>query len=160
MRKRSKYRPKGVVLDVMTYVKSGIQTVASVPEAGVNLRLRNHMAFDEIMKGEPTSFHANDLIEAFNIAEALAILGIGNDYRAEIWAAQDAVFNMAKRGVDKGSYRFNASELEAVRFGMELHDEQLRVAAVKEMEQALVIVNKTIKARKARVVKKREEANA
>ena len=55
MRKRSKYRPKGVVLDVMTYVKSGIQTVASVPEAGVNLRLRNHMAFDEIMKGEPTS---------------------------------------------------------------------------------------------------------
>jgi len=40
MRKRSKYRPKGVVLDVMTYVKSGIQTVASVPEAGVNLRLR------------------------------------------------------------------------------------------------------------------------
>ena len=38
MRKRSKYRPKGVVLDVMTYVKSGIQTVASVPEVAKQIK--------------------------------------------------------------------------------------------------------------------------
>ena len=47
MKKRSKYRPRPLILDPMTYVKSGMKKVGSI-SAGTDLMIKNHMALDNI----------------------------------------------------------------------------------------------------------------
>ncbi len=71
MRKKSKYRPKGVRLDTVNWVLSGMQKVGKLPTAGVGLKLKNHEALDSILRGQGTRAHVDVLIHAVNVAEAL-----------------------------------------------------------------------------------------
>jgi hypothetical protein len=158
MKKRSKYKPKGVRLDVMTYVKSGLLPVAKVPNAGTTLIAKNHAAFDEIMFGRGDRDHVDVLIHAFNQAEAIAYLypAKGGDWLPEIKEAQDAVYNMGKRGVSGKSFVFTGPELQAVKLAMAVHDQQLEETTVKELERCIDYVADCIIHRRVRVIAKEE----
>jgi len=134
---RKKYRPKGVRLDALSWVISGLKNVADVPEAGTKLMLRNHVAFDELLAGRGTVEHVDLIISMVNMAEALAKRGIGDDWMPEIAQAQDAVFSMAQRGVSGKKFLFTGPELTIVQQILELHDEQLRNCGVRTLELAL-----------------------
>ena len=154
MRKRSKYKPRPIRVDTLNFVKSGLIPVAQVPDAGMTLQIRNYSALDEIVRGNPTKDHADDLIGTVNMAEVLArLFGHGIDWLPEIMDAQDAVFNMASRGVNGKSFRFTGEELAAVRVALEVHTEQLKVTTVKQMEEALNTVAECFKHRRARPIK-------
>ena len=142
MRKKSKYKPKGVRLDTMTWVISGFKNVADVPDAGTKLLLRNHIAFDEIRAGRGTREHVDFLIHMVNMAEALAKLQLGRDWLPEIGQAQDAIYAMAQRGVSGKKFLFTGEELGIVQTILELHDEQLKNCPVRKMEEALEEINK------------------
>ena len=142
MRKKSKYKPKGVRLDTMTWVISGFKNVADVPDAGTKLLLRNHIAFDEIRAGRGTREHVDFLIHMVNMAEALAKLQLGRDWLPEIGQAQDAIYAMAQRGVSGKKFLFSGEELGIVQTILELHDEQLKNCPVRKMEEALEEINK------------------
>ena len=142
MRKKSKYKPKGVRLDTMTWVISGFKNVADVPDAGTKLLLRNHIAFDEIRTGRGTREHVDFLIHMVNMAEALAKLQLGRDWLPEIGQAQDAIYAMAQRGVSGKKFLFTGEELGIVQTILELHDEQLKNCPVRKMEEALEEINK------------------
>lgn len=151
MRKRSKYKPKGLRYDNLTWVVSGMKPVASVPEAGTVLMAKNHAAMDEILQGRGTKDHVDILIGMVNVAEALAQdKELGKDWQAEIRAGQDALLEMAVRGIKRGTFAFTGPELTAVNLVLELHDEQLRNCPVKRMEQALSLVASVIKHKRAR----------
>ena len=100
MRKKSKYKPKGVRLDNLTWVTAGLKRVGSLPTAGVELKLKNHEALEAVLKGYATRDHIDVLIAAFNVSEALYHVSpdLGEDWAEEIRAAQDAIFTMS-RGV-------------------------------------------------------------
>ena len=85
--------------------------------------------------------------------QALKRLGIGDEYRDEVRAAQDALYAVSKRGIDR-EYRFvlKAQELVAINLGMEIHDAQIEVTSIKHMEDALNMVRDEIKYRRARVI--------
>lgn len=134
---RRKYKPKGVRLDTLSWVISGLKNVADVPEAGTKLMLRNHVAFDELLAGRGTVEHVDLIISMVNMAEALAKRGIGDDWMPEIAQAQDAVFSMAQRGVSGKKFLFTGLELTIVQQILELHDEQLRNCGVRVLELAL-----------------------
>lgn len=51
MRKRSKYRPKEVRLDVMTWVINGMRPVTDATDEILTLRIKNHMAMETLRKG-------------------------------------------------------------------------------------------------------------
>jgi len=154
MRKKSKYKPKGVRLDAVNWVLSGMRKVGTLPTAGVGLKLKNHEALDSIMKGEGTKEHVDVLIHAVNMAEALIRIrdDLGADWATEIKAAQDAIYTMGKRGVEKGRFAFTGPEMTAVRVVMDVHDAQLDDCSVKEMEQALYIVSEEIRLKKCRAI--------
>ena len=161
MKKRSKYKPKPIRVDTMSFVKSGMLKVAHVPDAGIKLQLRNYESLDEILTGNPTKEHVDDLIATVNMAEALAFLfDYGSDWMPEIKQAQDAVYAMAQRGISGKSFRFTGEELNMVRVVLELHDEQLKVTSVKQMEEALDYIGKIYKHRRAREIKPLEKSNA
>lgn len=159
MKKRSKYKPKGVRLDAMSWVLAGMKTITEVPHAGVTLKIKNHAAMTDMVAGNGTRDSVDVLIAAMNIAEALTRLGIGDDWSAEIRQAQDALLNMGRRGVQKGDrFLFTGSELTAMNLGMDIHDAQLEECTVKQMEEALNIVEREIRAKKARTVCVKEAA--
>ena len=142
MKKKSKYKPKGVRLDTMTWVISGFKKVADVPDAGTKLLLRNHAAFDEIRAGRGDKEHVDILINMVNMAEALAKLQLGRDWLPEIGQAQDAIYAMAQRGISGKKFLFTGEEMSIVQTILELHDEQLKNCPVRKMEEALEEINK------------------
>lgn len=154
MRKRSKYRPKGVRLDNLAWVAAGLQRVGTLPEAGTNLKLKNHEALDAMMTGQGNRDQFDVLIAAFNVAEALWRLNedLGEPHAADIKAAQDALYAMGQRYKRTGSMAFTGPELQAVRYGMEIHNAQLDQCTVREMEKAIDFVHQEIMAKKARPI--------
>lgn len=154
MKKRSKYKPRGIRYDNMSWVIAGLKKVGTLPTAGVALKLKNHAALDSLLLGQGTRAHIDVMIAAVNVCEALVRVrdGLGRDWATEIKAAQNAIFTMGKRGVEKGSFVFTGPEMNAIKLVMDLHDAQLDDCTVREMEQALFIVDEEIRLKKARPI--------
>lgn len=131
-----------------------MKKVGTLPTAGVALKLKNHEALDSILKGDGTRDHVDVLIAAMNMGEALIRVraDLGLDWSAEIKAAQDAVYQMGKRGIERNAFRFTGPEMTAVKVFMDLHDAQLDECTVQEMEKALFIVYEEIRLKKARPI--------
>ena len=156
MRKRSKYKPKGVRLDVMRYVIEGMKPMASHP-AALDLRIKNHQALASITRGQGSREDVDVVINALNITEALAKkVELGDQYNTEIRAAQDAVYQMARRGLEKSRYVFTGPEMKSVNLAMEIHDAQIDAASVADLELALDFVESEIRNKRARVIQLKE----
>jgi hypothetical protein len=156
MKKKSKYKPRGVRYDNMSWLIAGMKKVGTLPTAGVALKLKNREALDSILTGHGSKEHVDVLISAVNMSEALIRIrdDLGRDWAEEIRAAQDAVYAMGVRGYEKGSFLFTGPEMTAVKLIMDLHDSQLDDCTVREMEQALFIVEQELRMRKARSIVK------
>ena len=154
MKKKSKYKPRGVRYDNLSWIIAGMKKVGSLPTAGVALKLKNHEALDSILTGQGTREHVDVLIAAVNMSEAMIRIRdeLGMDWKDEIKAAQDAIYTMGKRGIEKGKFAFTGPEMNAVKLVMDLHDAQLDDCLVREMEQALFIVNEEIRMKKCRPI--------
>jgi hypothetical protein len=154
MRKKSKYKPKGMRLDNITWVTAGLKKVGSLPTAGLDLKLKNHEALEAVLKGYATRDHVDVLIAAFNIAEALYHVSpnLGEDWAEEIRDAQDAIFTMSRRGVKLGTFVFNALEMQAVKLAMAVHNQQLDDCTVRQLEEAIGYVAIRVKNKQARAI--------
>lgn len=143
MRKRSKYRPKGVIPDTMRWIKTGMTLLAATGEL-TTLKIKNHAAMEALRKGDGTFQDVDVVVSALNIADAMANGGeIGKDYSAEIRAGQDAVFAMAQRGsTNGGRFLFTGPELTAINLAMEVHDAQLDIATVDDVQAAIFVVKR------------------
>ena len=153
MRKRSKYRPKGVIIDTMSWVKSGMKPIAETGDAITVLRLRNHGAMAALTKGQATRQDLDILISCMNITEAYWRMGFGHEYKEIVNAGLAALRSVGKRGLESGKFILKADEMAALNEAMELHDAQLEVSTVKQMEQALDIVTQEIKHKRATPIK-------
>lgn len=152
MRKRSKYKPKGVRPDAVSWVLSGLKPFKASPHE-LNLRIKNHDALNTVRLGTATRTDLDALIAAMNMAEALIRMGVGSDWSVEIRAAQDALYYLARRGVENNErFILTGSELKALNLGMEIHDAQLDACTIQMLEQAIDIVTADIKNRKARPI--------
>ena len=153
MRKRSKYRPKGVIVDTMSWVKSGMKPIAETGDAITVLRLRNHGAMAALTKGQATRQDLDILISCMNITEAYWRMGFGHEYKEVVNAGLAALRSVGKRGLESSKFILKADEMAALNEAMELHDAQLEVSTVKQMEQALDIVTQEIKHKRATPIK-------
>jgi hypothetical protein len=150
---RKKYKPKGVRLDAIQWVINGFRNISETGDAVLHLKIKNHESLECLRKGEATRMDIDAIISAFNMAEALARMQIGDDYSAEIKAGQDALLDAAKRGVNRDDrFILKAAELSAINLVMEIHDAQLEITTIGELEKAMDIVAKEIRMRKARPV--------
>lgn len=160
MRKRSKYRPKGVRIDALNWVVAGLQPLRSVKEEHLLLVTKNHGAMVEIAKGRGTREHLDTIIAALNMTEALYRVraGLGKDWAAEIRAGQDALLTMTRRGVERDRFLFTGPEMQAVNLVLEIHDAQLNECTVAELESAIELVKREIQNKRARLIESKEIA--
>jgi hypothetical protein len=150
MRKKSKYKPKGVRLDNMAWVQSGLRRVEDV-SASATIKIRNHDAMNTLRLGTATRVEIDVLINALNVTEALARHGVGSDWMPELRRAQDALLTLARRGL-KSRFIVRADELTALNLAMEIHDAQLETVTVKQLEAAMEFVAETVRLKKARPI--------
>ncbi len=153
MKKRSKYRPKPVLQNPLEFVLSGLKPVRDLPGVYLDVQIKNREALDQVRRGLATKADIDMLIGAFNITEALAIMGLGSDWREEITQGQDALLDLSRRGVANGMrFIMTAKQWELLKVVMDLHEEQLAHATVYDIEKAHDIVHKILAMGKGRAI--------
>ena len=157
MRKRSKYKPKPVRMDAVSWVVSGVRPLTSVGSYFIDLKIKNHHALAQMAQGQATRTDIETLVAALNMAEALAMLKVGNDWMVEIEAGQAALRSMLIRATEKKKFLFTGPELNAVNLANDVHDAQLEAATVAQLEKAIELVTRVCKSGNAVVLPKTEE---
>jgi len=153
MRKKSKYKPKGVRLDAMHWVVSGMTKVSAKESEYVTMHLKNMSALDSLTKGTATRQEADIIIGVINVAEALCMLGVGSEYRQLVLDASSALYAVCKRSLELND-RFvcRGEELSAIKTGYEVHDAQMEVCTLAMLDKALDTIAATLKQKKGKVI--------
>ena len=158
MRKRSKYRPKPILQNPVGYVIESLTPVAKHDSYLIDLKIKNHLAMTHLTKGEATRADIDKLIAVVNFVEALYRLGFGREYKDVVMAGLDALHEVGKRGATTGRFILRSQEMLALNSVMELHDAQLDVITIKDMENALKVVEDEYRLGKMRpIVEKKNE---
>ena len=152
MRKRSKYRPRAVLQNPVGYVLESLKPVAQHEQYLVELKIKNHLAMTTLTKGEATRSDIDTLIASVNIVEALYRLGFGREYADVVRDGLDALRSVGKRGVESGRFILKADEMNALNLVMELHDAQMDLITIKDMDKAIELVKEEHRQRKVRPI--------
>lgn len=137
MRKRSRYRPKPVALNVVHYVLENISPVAKHESYLVDLKIKNSLAMQALLHGRADRGDMDALVAMSNVVEALVHLGFGKEYRDVSVAGRKAIVDIVVRSVKLLRYTPTGTEIQALNALMELHDAQMDVITVKDMENAI-----------------------
>ena len=153
MRKRSKYKPKGVRLDAMNWVVTGMTKVSAKESEYVTMHLKNISALDSLAKGTANKKEMDICIGVINVAEALCELGVGSEYHQLVLDASSALYDVCKRSFEiNDRFICRGSELSAIKTGYEVHDAQMETTTIGMLDKALDVIDKTIRAQKAKVI--------
>ena len=157
MRKRSKYRPKGVIMNTMAFVVESLTPVTKHDTYLVDLKIRNHMALTNLTQGKATRADMDDLIAMGNVTEALSRLGFGKEHGDITMDGLEALHSVGKRGAESGRFILRSEEMRALNTLMDLHDAQMDVITIKDMERGLKLVNEEFRQRKMRPIVERQK---
>ncbi len=152
MRKRSKYRPKPQLANPLGYVLESLVPVAKHESYLVDLKIKNHLAMATLTKGLATRTDIDTLIATVNITEALYRLGFGKEYADVVRDGLDAWRDVGKRGAETGKFILKSTEMNALNLVMELHDAQMDLITIKDMEKAMNLVREEFRQRKMRSI--------
>ena len=152
MRKRSKYRPKPLLVNPLGYVLESLKPVSQHEQYLVELKIKNHLAMTTLTRGEATRSDIDTLIASVNIVEALYRLGFGKEYADVVREGLDALRDVGKRGVESGRFILKSTEMNALNLVMELHDAQMDLITIKDMDKAVELVKEEFRQRKMRPI--------
>jgi hypothetical protein len=151
--KRSKYRPRDKLVNPVAYVIEGLTPVKEHDSYLMDLKIKNHGAMTALTQGQADRGQIDFLINMSNNAEALCIMGFKQEYVELIIEGSDALLEVGRRGANTGSFVLRAEEMNAINLLMQIHDEQMDLITVRQMEKAIEIVNTAIQQRKTRRMK-------
>lgn len=145
MRKRGRRKPRELI-NPLTFVFSGMKRVGGAPLTRALVSM--HGAYEALRTGQATRAEFDALTEHLNMALALIhVAEHGVEYLPEILASHEAMRRIKERGI-----KATGPELTAVLRGVEIHDAQLQVSTVYEVEKAWAHVQSTVASQKARKV--------
>lgn len=144
---KKKYRPREVIPNPIAYVLSGM----IAPTEGIKntLKVNYHWAMSSITKGTGTKDDWQEISNIINMSIILCERGFGEEYMPVLKKAADALNNARDRVKNEGkSLLFRGDEMQAVNDGLELHDAQLDITLVRDVELAVQEVEKRLRHRK------------
>ena len=137
MRKKSKYKPRPVLLNPLAYVLEGFEKLVDRKDENVKIRLKYRLALDALMHGKATGADVDLLINAANVSTALArAADKGRDWVTEIRAGVDAIEALRNRQ----RKLCTGPELYAIRTLLDIHDAQLDDSNILDVEAAVKLV--------------------
>ena len=147
MRKRSKYRPRRVLLDTMAFVQESLTPVAKHDNYLLDLKIVNSMAMASLMKGTATKRDMDVLVAMSNIVEALYELGFGRQYQDVATEGRYAILSIVYRAVERLRFVPTGEDIKRLNTLMELHDAQMDVITIADMERAISLAKRRIAAK-------------
>lgn len=132
---RKKYKPKPILQNPVAFVVEGMQPAD--PGLVLMARLKNHSALKALVSGTATQADWQFVCNALNCSVVLAeALHLCEEYLDEIKAGMLAHALCGRRAKTHGSFGYTGEQLTAVNTAIEIHDDQLAMATVKQMESA------------------------
>lgn len=142
MRKRSKYRPRPVLVNPVAYAIESVRPVAAQEQFLIDLKIKNHGAMAALAQGRATRDNMVTLSDMLDISAALSELGFGNSYHDVLSNGGSALREVIARAESVGKYILRGPELASINLLMELHDAQMEVITVRELERAIALATK------------------
>ena len=149
---RKKYRPKPVLADPVGFVTERITPVAQHDSYLLDLKIRNSGAMAALMQGRADKRDMDTLIAMSNIVEALHALGFGKEYGEVAIAGREAILKIVWRAVERLRFVPTGPEIQALNLLMELHDAQMDVITVQDMESAIVYAKRQLRGKNLTVL--------
>lgn len=147
MKKRSKYRPRRVLLDTMAFVQESLTPVALHDTYLLDLKITNSMAMAALMKGTATKRDMDVLVAMSNIVEALYELGFGRQYQDVATEGRYAILSIVYRAVERLRFVPTGEDVKRLNTLMELHDAQMDAITIADMERAISLAKRRIAAK-------------
>jgi hypothetical protein len=148
MRKRSKYKPKPVLLNPMGFVMENLSPVRSHTAFMLDLKIKNHAALEALTKGNASRADIDTLVAMGNVTEAFARMGFGKDYSDVVKQGLQSLRSVGARGAAANLFILKAAEMSALNEFMELHDAQMEVVTLKDMDAAIALVREEFRLKK------------
>jgi hypothetical protein len=149
MRKRSSYRPKATLVNPIAYVIESLKPVAFHESYLIDLKIKNSEAMVALLRGNATHDDLDLLVAMSNVTEALYQLGFGEDYKDVAIDGREAILRIVYRAVDHRKFTPTGPEIQALNRLMELHDAQMDVITIKDMERALQFIDTKMRHKEA-----------
>jgi hypothetical protein len=153
MKKRSKYKPRPVLANPVAYVMESLTPLSARRSLLVDLKIKNHAAMTALTQGVANRNQMDVLIAMSNMIEALWRLGFGAEYEAIMKEGRQAVFDVCRRGLSIGRFVLRGPEMMALNLLMELHDAQMEVITLRDLERGIELVRKHAKPGHAQVIR-------
>jgi hypothetical protein len=161
MRKRSKYRPRPVLVNPLGYVLESMTPISQHDSFLVDLKIKNHLAMAALTHGRATKQDMDLLINMNNVTHALLRMGFGTEFKQYMDAGRNALYEVCSRGAEtKTKFVCRGPEITALNALLELHDAQLDAITVRDMEKAVALVEHEQKTGKMIPIQPKEKANA
>jgi hypothetical protein len=145
MRKKSKYKPKPVILDAMSHVKLGVTKITAFTTGLLNLKIKSHGYMLDLVEGRATKDDVIMLMQSVNVAAAIAKNGVGEDHIDEFVESQQALVDIVAYGdAHNGQYVGRPQQLAAISRSLQIHDAQLGHITVADFDDAVKYVNKYV----------------
>ena len=144
MKKRSKYRPRRVLLDTMAFVQESLTPVAKHDNYLLDLKIVNSMAMASLMKGTATKRDMDVLVAMSNIVEALYELGFGRQYQDVATEGRYAILSIVYRAVERLRFVPTGEDIKRLNTLIELHDAQMDAITIVDMERAISLAKRRI----------------
>ena len=146
---RKAYRPKHILADPVGFVTERITPITRHDSYLLDLQLKNSGAMAALMQGRASKRDMDILIAMSNIVEALQQQGFGKDYGEVAVSGREAIMKIVWRAVDKLKFIPTGPEIKALNELMELHDAQMEVITVQNLEDAIAFAKKLIREKHA-----------
>jgi hypothetical protein len=153
MRKRSKYKPRPVLVDPVGFVVESVTPLVEHDNYVLNWKLKNNEAFAALMRGQATKNDMDTLAAAHNITDALLVILEGTDIDGTVARSAVAIMDICDRANAGKGVAMKAAEMQAMRDLMQLHDELMDVVTLGQMEKAIAYAKKEIAAGRANRIK-------
>jgi hypothetical protein len=140
MRKRSKYRPKPVLVNPLGYVLESMTPVTKHDGFLLDLKIKNSEAMYALMHGSATKADMDILIAMSNMTEALHQMGFGKEYQDVCVGGRFAILSIVDRAGKHGRFTPTGPEIQLLNTLMELHDAQMDIVTIRDIEKALALV--------------------
>lgn len=143
MSKRKAYKPKRVITNPLNFLFSGLKRIN--PDELTELRIKNHKAIVDVTTGQSDRETWNKITGCVNISLILTEYGLGRDYHDDLIAGRDALIAMGRRYLKHDRFGFTGDELKTINQMMEIHDAQLEIARVIDIERAVAEIDRRLR---------------
>lgn len=139
-RKRSNYRPRAVIKDVMSWIKQGHEPLTADTDNHMRIVTRIHGSVVALQGGTADAHDLNALISASNMATGYKNIDLGRDYEQEIRTGAHAVAAVRERLVKWKKVQATATEVKAISLLVQICQAQLEASTRADFEKASAIV--------------------